>query len=60
MSSVAAFMMRQLRRIPAEADLFDRDEYRLEVVDMDKHRIDQVLATRLVLHGTAGRNGGGL
>lgn len=45
--TVAGFIMRELGRIPAEADHFDWDEYRFEVVDMDKNRIDKVLATRV-------------
>jgi len=45
--TVAGFVMRELGRIPVEADHFDWDEYRFEVVDMDKNRIDKVLATRV-------------
>jgi putative hemolysin len=39
--------MHKLGRIPTEADYFDWDDYRFEVVDMDKNRIDKVLVARL-------------
>jgi putative hemolysin len=45
--TTAGFIMRKLGRIPAETDYFDWDKYRFEVVDMDRNRIDKVLATRL-------------
>jgi putative hemolysin len=45
-NTVAGFIMHRLGRIPAEADFFEWDEYRFEVVDMDKNRIDKVLVSR--------------
>ena len=45
--TVAGFIMRKLGRVPAETDHFDWDDYRFEVIDMDKNRIDKVLAIRL-------------
>jgi len=45
--TTAGFIMRKLGRIPAETDYFDWDKYRFEVIDMDRNRIDKVLATRL-------------
>lgn len=45
-NTVAGFVMHKLGRIPTEADVFEWDEYRFEVVDMDKNRIDKVLVSR--------------
>ncbi len=47
-NTVAGFIMHKLGRIPVEADHFDWDGYRIEVVDMDKNRIDKVLVARIV------------
>jgi len=46
-NTVAGFIMHKLGRIPAEADYFEWDDYRFEVVDMDKNRIDKVLVSRV-------------
>jgi len=46
-NTVAGFIMHKLGRIPAEADYFNWDDYRFEVVDMYKNRIDKVLVARL-------------
>lgn len=48
-NTVAGFIMHKLERIPAVADHFDWDEFRFEVVDMDKNRIDKVLVARRAL-----------
>jgi len=48
-NTVAGFIMHKLGRIPAEANFFEWDKYRFEVVDMDKNRIDKVLVARLVM-----------
>ena len=48
-NTLAGFIMHRLGRIPAAADYFDWDEFRFEVVDMDKNRIDKVLVARRVL-----------
>jgi putative hemolysin len=45
--TVAGFIMHKLGRIPAESDYFDWEDYRFEVIDMDKNRIDKVLVTRI-------------
>jgi len=50
-NTVAGFIMHKLERIPAVADHFDWDEFRFEVVDMDRNRIDKVLVTRRALPG---------
>jgi putative hemolysin len=39
--------MTQFGRIPATGDRFDWDGWRFEVVDMDRHRVDKVLVSRL-------------
>lgn len=45
--SVGGFVMTSLGHIPKEGDLFLRDGYRFEVVDMDGKRIDKVLVSRV-------------
>ncbi|WP_035055760.1 hemolysin family protein [Andreprevotia chitinilytica] len=45
--TVAGFLMMQLKRLPKKAEAIDWDGYRFEVVDIDHHKIDQVLVTRL-------------
>ena len=47
LAEILAYPMAFIGRIPAVADHFDWDEYRFEVVDMDKNRIDKVLVARL-------------
>ncbi len=44
--TLSGFVMAQLGRIPAPADLLEWQGVRLEIVDMDGNRIDKVLATR--------------
>lgn len=45
--TVAGFMMFMLRKIPKRTDRVDYGGYRFEVIDVDNHKIDQVLVTRL-------------
>lgn len=45
--TLAGFVLTQLGRIPAAADSFEWGGYRFEVMDMDRHRIDRLLVTRL-------------
>jgi len=40
-------VMLLLGRVPATGDVVDWHGWRFEIVDMDKHRIDKVLASRL-------------
>lgn len=42
----AGFIMQQLGRVPAEGEAFDWSGYRVEVIDMDGHRVDKVLLMR--------------
>lgn len=44
-STVAGFILAQLRRIPAAGDHFTQDGWRFEVIDMDGRRIDKVLVS---------------
>lgn len=41
--TVGGFVLSMLRRIPREADTFEVDELKIEVVDMDGRRVDKVL-----------------
>jgi len=44
--TLGGFLLAQLGRIPAPADLLEWQGLRLEIVDMDGNRIEKVLATR--------------
>lgn len=44
--TLGGMMMTQFGRIPAAGDSFEWDGWRFEVVDMDRHRVDQVLVSR--------------
>ena len=44
--TVAGFMMYMLRKIPKLTDRFVYKGYRFEVIDVERHRIDQVLVTK--------------
>jgi putative hemolysin len=48
--------MYTLGRIPAVADAFNANGFRVEVVDMDKNRVDKVLLTRIPSPALAGKN----
>jgi putative hemolysin len=45
--SLNGFIMAHLERIPVVADYFEITGLRFEVVDMDGHRVDKVLVTRV-------------
>lgn len=53
-STIGGFIMTRLGRIPETADRLQYGDIRFEVVDMDGHRVDKVLATREVF--TEGKN----
>lgn len=44
--TVAGLVLHELRRVPAVADVVVVDGWRIEVVDMDNRRIDQVLISK--------------
>ncbi len=46
--TLGGFMMAQLGRIPKSGDHFEWDGWEFEVVDMDGHRVDKVLASPVV------------
>jgi putative hemolysin len=45
--TLGGFVMLRLGRVPAVGDHFEWNGLRLEVVDMDRHRVDRILAARL-------------
>lgn len=47
--TIAGFMMFKLRKIPRPADSVEHEGFKFEVVDIDHHKIDQLLVTRLPL-----------
>lgn len=49
--TLAGFLMVMLRRIPRRTDTVVLGEYRFEVLDVDSHKIDQVMVTRLTAQG---------
>jgi putative hemolysin len=46
-NTLSGMLMLLLGRVPATGDAVDWQGWRFEVVDMDKHRIDKVLAARI-------------
>jgi putative hemolysin len=46
-NTVGGLVMDVLGRIPSVADHFEWRGYRIEVMDMDGHRIDKVLVSRI-------------
>lgn len=45
--TAGGFVMTYFGRIPRAGDHFDHGEWRFEVIDMDRHRIDKILVTPL-------------
>ncbi len=45
--TVAGFVLDVLRHLPETGELFDEGGWRFEVVDMDGHKVDKILATCL-------------
>ena len=45
--TIAGFMMFKLRKIPRPADWVEYHNYKFEVVDIDHHKIDQLLVTQV-------------
>ena len=45
--TIAGFMMYSLRKMPKLTDSVALGGYKFEVVDLENHRIDQLLVTRL-------------
>lgn len=46
--TLAGLVLALMRRIPQPGDYVEHDGWRLEVVDMDRRRIDKVLASKIV------------
>ncbi|MDI1300615.1 MAG: hemolysin family protein [bacterium] len=51
--TIAGFVMYRLRKVPKLTDSVTWAGYKFEVVDIENHRIDQLLVTRLPLAGEA-------
>jgi putative hemolysin len=49
--TAGGFVMTYFGRIPKAGDHFDHAGWRIEVIDMDRHRIDKILATPLPPEG---------
>jgi putative hemolysin len=45
--TLAGFIVRHLGHVPCEGELLDWDGHRFEILDMDRHRVDKVLVTRV-------------
>jgi len=52
-NTLAGMVMLLLGRVPQTADIVTWQGWRFEIVDMDKHRIDKVLATKIEIADTA-------
>ncbi len=46
-ATVAGFVLSHLQHIPKTGEIIETDNWRFEVVDLDGHRIDKVLASRV-------------
>jgi len=51
--TLAGFLMTMLRRVPKRTDSVSWGDYKFEVLDVDSHRIDQVMVTRGAAAATA-------
>ncbi|SET36720.1 hemolysin family protein [Thorsellia anophelis] len=47
--TIGGFMMYKLRKIPKRTDTVIFDEFKFEVVDIDNHKIDQLLVTKKLI-----------
>lgn len=47
--TVAGYVLAALNRLPRTGEVFERDGWRYEVLDLDGHRIDKVLVSPLVV-----------
>ena len=56
-NTVAGFALQQFGRIPIAGDAFGWEGWRFEVVDMDAHRVDKLLATRASADDVEERSG---
>jgi len=56
-STLAGFVLAELGRIPKAGDAFEAEELRFEIVDMDRHRVDKILVTRLSRRSQANGDG---
>ncbi len=45
-STVAGFVLMEMKRVPHAGDAFEKSGYRFEVVDMDGPRVDKILVSR--------------
>lgn len=48
--TIAGFMMYALRKLPRPTDSVEHAGFKFEVIDVDNHKIDQLLVTRLPSH----------
>jgi putative hemolysin len=47
--TLAGFVVSKLGRVPREGEVLEWLGHRFEVIDMDRHRVDKVLVTRLAV-----------
>lgn len=45
--TLAGFVVSQLSHVPTEGEFFDWKGWRFEIIDMDRHRVDKILVTKL-------------
>jgi len=51
--TIAGFMMYALRKVPRPTDSVEHAGFKFEVIDVDNHKIDQLLVTRLPVRTTS-------
>jgi len=56
-NTLGGLAMLALERVPRTGDLFERGNFRFEVVDMDGNRVDRMLVSRLPSRDGADDNG---
>lgn len=57
--TLAGFLMEALRRVPRRTDVVNLGDYKFEVMDVDTHRVDQVLVTRVTSPTPSGPSAAG-
>jgi putative hemolysin len=45
-STVAGFVINNIKKLPQIGDKFDYNHYKIEIVDIDGNRVDKILITR--------------
>jgi len=47
-ATVAGYVLFMLKRLPMEGEFFDEQDWRFEVIDMDRRKIDKLLVSKIL------------